>query len=59
MRVQGGVEHLRHTHLTLDVIPGRGGRFSLEGPPGARFPIRWRVHGDELAALRDRPIETG
>jgi len=24
----------RHTHLTVDVVPGRGGGFSLEAPEG-------------------------
>lgn len=30
----------RHTHLTLDVVPGRGSGFSLESPEGVRFLIR-------------------
>ncbi len=25
-------EYWKHTHLTLDVVPGRGGMFSLDGP---------------------------
>lgn len=33
-------ERWKHTHLTLDVVPGRGGGFSLEAPEGVRFLIR-------------------
>jgi len=29
-----------HTRLTLDVVPGRGGGFSLEAPEGVRFLVR-------------------
>ncbi|GAB7040261.1 MULTISPECIES: DUF779 domain-containing protein [Catenuloplanes] len=44
----------RHTHLTVDVVPGRGGGFSLEAPEGVRFLIRSRLlTDDELAALGD------
>src|ERR1700727_1028684 len=46
-------EHWKHTQLILDVVPGRGGMFSLEGPEGVRFLIRSRVFTDEeIAALR-------
>lgn len=46
-------EYWKHTQLTLDVVPGRGGMFSLEGPEGVRFHIRSRVFSDEeIAALR-------
>jgi uncharacterized protein (DUF779 family) len=42
----------RHTHLTVDVVPGRGSGFSLEAPEGVRFLIRSRVlTPGELAAL--------
>ncbi len=42
----------RHTHLTVDVVKGRGSGFSLEAPEGVRFLIRSRVlTEDELAAL--------
>ena len=42
----------KHTHLTLDVVPGRGAGFSLEAPLGVRFLIRSRVFtGEELAGL--------
>ena len=29
-----------HTHLTVDVVPGRGSGFSVESPEGKRFLIR-------------------
>ena len=35
-----------HTHLIIDVVPGRGGMFSLEGPTGKRFLTRSRVFTD-------------
>jgi uncharacterized protein len=42
----------RHTHLTMDVVPGRGGGFSLEAPEGVRFLIRSRLlTAEENAAL--------
>lgn len=45
-------EYWKHTHLTLDVVAGRGGGFSLEAPLGVRFLIRSRVFTDEeLGAL--------
>jgi uncharacterized protein len=40
-------ERWRHTHLTVDVVPGRGGGFSLEAPEGVRFLIRSRLLTDE------------
>ncbi|TVL93237.1 DUF779 domain-containing protein [Streptomyces sp. SAJ15] len=36
----------RHTHLTVDVVPGRGSGFSLEAPEGVRFLIRSRLLAD-------------
>ncbi len=43
----------KHTQLILDVVPGRGGMFSLEGPEGVRFLIRSRIFTDvEIDALR-------
>ncbi|MDN6124182.1 MAG: DUF779 domain-containing protein, partial [Brevibacterium sp.] len=33
-------EYWKHTHLTIDVVPGRGGGFSVESPTGKRFIIR-------------------
>ena len=41
-----------HTHLTIDVVPGRGAGFSLEAPSGCRFIIRSRLLDDlEQTAL--------
>lgn len=37
----------KHTHLTIDVVNGRGGGFSLEAPEGVRFLIRSRLLTDE------------
>ncbi len=46
-------EYWKHTQLILDVVPGRGGMFSLENPEGVRFLIRSRVFTDEeIVALR-------
>ena len=39
-----------HTHLTIDVVPGRGAGFSLEAPTGNRFLIRSRLFTDDEAA---------
>lgn len=33
----------KHTHLTIDLVPGRGAGFSLEAPTGKRFLIRSRL----------------
>src|SRR6266568_6345521 len=47
-------EYWKHTQLTLDVVPGRGGMFSLDGPEGLRFLIRSRVFDDEeIRELRE------
>ena len=46
-------EYWSHTHLTIDVVPGRGGGFSLEAPLGVRFLIRSRMlTREEMAWLR-------
>jgi len=53
-------EYWQHTHLLLDVVPGRGGMFSLEGSLGVRFLIRSRLFTEEeQAGLRDRPLRSG
>ncbi|AST91826.1 DUF779 domain-containing protein [Sutcliffiella cohnii] len=36
-------EYWKHTQLIIDVVPGRGGMFSLEGPEGVRFLTRSKV----------------
>jgi uncharacterized protein (DUF779 family) len=48
-------EYWKHTHLTIDVVKGRGAGFSLEAPEGVRFLIRSRLLTDEeyAAALSD------
>lgn len=53
-------ESWQHTHLTLDVVPGRGSGFSLEAPLGVRFLTRSRVFTDEEdTRLRDTPPPRG
>ena len=46
-------EYWKHTQLTIDVVPGRGGMFSLEGPEGLRFLTRSRLFTDEEQADLD------
>ena len=43
-------EYWQHTQLIIDVVPGRGGMFSLEGPEGVRFLTRSRLYSDEESA---------
>ena len=46
-------EYWKHTQLILDVVPGRGGMFSLENPEGLRFLIRSRAFtAAEIVELR-------
>jgi hypothetical protein len=53
-------EYWKHTHLTVDVVDGRGGGFSLESPEGKRFLIRSRLFTDEQwAILEKHPVKTG
>jgi len=40
-------EYWKHTHLTVDVVPGRGSGFSVEAPEGLRFLIRSRLMTEE------------
>jgi len=40
-------EYWKFTQLIIDVVPGRGGMFSLEGPEGKRFLTRSRVFTEE------------
>jgi len=44
-------EYWKHTQLTIDVVPGRGGMFSLEGPEGVRFLTRSRMFTDDEYAV--------
>jgi uncharacterized protein len=50
----------KHTQLVIDVVPGRGGGFSLEAPEGMRFLSRGRAFSDaENAQLTATPVLTG
>lgn len=47
-------EYWKHTQIIIDVVPGFGAAFSLEGPGGLQFLTRSRVFtDDEIGALRD------
>jgi len=50
-------EYWKHTQLIIDVVPGRGGMFSLDGPEGLRFLTRSRLftsaESAQLAALEN------
>ena len=50
-------EYWKHTQLIIDVVSGRGGMFSLDGPEGLRFLTRSRLFTEtewaELAALEN------
>jgi hypothetical protein len=54
-------DYWQHTHLIIDVVPGRGSGFSVEAPEGVRFLTRSRVYTDaEYAALETMgPPPTG
>ena len=52
-------EYWKHTQLVIDVVPGRGGMFSLEGPEGLRFLTRSRMYTDEEAAELDARAAAG
>ncbi|WP_157218126.1 DUF779 domain-containing protein [Flavisphingomonas formosensis] len=54
-------DYWRHTQVTIDVVPGRGAGFSLEGPEGMRFIVRSRVFTDEEADALEAagPPQTG
>ncbi|MDY0913810.1 DUF779 domain-containing protein [Rathayibacter festucae] len=39
-------EYWKHTHLTVDLVDGRGSGFSVEAPEGKRFMIRSRLLTD-------------
>jgi uncharacterized protein (DUF779 family) len=47
-------EYWQHTHLIIDVVPGRGAGFSLEAPEGVRFLTRSRVFTDAELEELDR-----
>ena len=54
-------EYWQHTHLTIDVVPGRGGGFSLETPEGMRFLVRSRLFTDAeyVTLLAEGPAPRG
>jgi hypothetical protein len=53
-------EYWQHTQLLIDVVPGRGGGFSLEAPLGVRFLTRSRVFDEaEQAWLEGCPAPRG
>src|SRR5258705_6292925 len=53
-------EAWKHTQLVIDVVPGRGGGFSLEAPEGMRFLSRARAVTDaENQVLAKHPPVTG
>ncbi len=50
----------KHTQLVIDVVPGRGGGFSIEAPEGMRFLSRARAFtAEENGLLAERPPVTG
>ncbi|MDN3516074.1 DUF779 domain-containing protein [Aquisalimonas lutea] len=53
-------EYWAHTQLIIDVVPGRGGMFSLEGPEGVRFLTRSRLFSEqEQEQLERQPVASG
>jgi len=44
-------EYWQHTHLTIDVVEGRGSSFSLEIPMGYRFIVQSRLFTPEEEAI--------
>ncbi|MFX3635594.1 MAG: DUF779 domain-containing protein [Candidatus Pristimantibacillus sp.] len=40
-------DYWKNTQLIIDVVPGRGGMFSLEGSEGRRFLTRSRIFTEE------------
>jgi len=53
-------EYWKHTHLTIDVVPGRGSGFSLETTENMRFITRSRVYTDaEWEILKDAKVPNG
>ncbi|CRZ16357.1 DUF779 domain-containing protein [Mycolicibacterium neworleansense] len=53
-------EAWKHTQLVIDVVPGRGGGFSLESPEGMRFLSRGRAFtAAENDLLAGQPPVTG
>ena len=53
---QDQFEYWKHTQLIIDVVDGRGGMFSLEGPTGKRFLTRSRVYEDKEVEELDQNL---
>ena len=52
-------DYWKHTQLIIDVVPGRGGMFSLENGREVRFHTRSRLFTDaELALLENAAVLT-
>lgn len=53
-------QYWRHTQLIIDVVPGRGGMFSLDGDTGLRFITRSRLFTDqeETELAKEEPAVT-
>lgn len=49
-------EYWKHTQLIIDVVEGRGGMFSLEGPEGKRFLTKSRVFKKEENAYLSKKL---
>jgi uncharacterized protein (DUF779 family) len=51
-------EAWKHTQLVIDVVPGRGGGFSLEAPEGLRFLSRGRAftHAENKLLAKHPPV---
>jgi len=51
-------EYWRHTQLTIDVVNGNGGMFSLENGSGKRFLTRSRLFTDDEYAILEKQGQT-
>jgi uncharacterized protein (DUF779 family) len=40
-------DYWKHTQIIVDLVPGKGGMFSLENGRGVRFLTRSRIYSDE------------
>jgi uncharacterized protein (DUF779 family) len=56
--VESQFAYWKHTHLTIDVVPGRGAGFSVEAPEGVRFSSLAPAHRRRVRSLpaSDRPV---
>ena len=49
-------EYWKHTQFIIDVVEGRGGMFSIEGPEGKRFLTKSRVFKKEENAYLSKKL---